>query len=785
MQSRLLCLMLLVSVKLNAAIYSMNLPMVWQDKPIGSASFVLENFSILAINGRSLAETLDNVINEEVKARLLNYPDGDVDLEHLSLMGISVELNSKDLNVILDLEAEALKVDALTYGDRNYLAKPTRSANWAVLNNINLRYDRTTDNDDRYALEWLGDLNIGGHDGLNGKFSLFYDKTPDRTETYRGDLLFYYDQHAKPMRWEFGDLTSFTRGHLPSVNAGGIGISRSYRDLQPLTKLSPSNSQEFYLKLAAEVQVIVNGNIIAKVRLAPGRYDLNDLPLTTGENDVQVVAFYNNGEQESFNFSTFYNAQLLEKGVSNFSINVGKPSQFTDFRYEYLTPMVLSGFYEQGITNQLTMGVNGLYSNGYHLAGITATYGSSLGNFTARLTRSDAQGGVGHALSIDSEHTIWGSSEFGIPNLRLSYEKRNNFTQSPYFENASSNTDNNFSFNYTWFFSRNLDLSIQGRRSSNSTGTAFKNGNAQLNWRKDGIRISAEYRYQNNLTTRVTDKHSYFINFSWTGYNSENRSRSRFDYNGRTDTFRGTYTKVNRNYLNEYGYGVDLEKSPSLKSATVQGSYTGNHFRISSNSRFQKRSELSSSDDHRINLSTSIGIADGKVGVGTNIRAPFVVVQAHETLADKEVILNPTPQRDAQGKAGNTVAGLVSLGSAFTDSGLTVDVTNAPLGYDWGPGTYSIVGGSATGHFVQIGSDMSYTVIGYLRDKESNPIQLQRGTIKKEGFASTFFTNRRGRFVVEGVGPGQYTITIGETSAQINIEPKDISLIRLGNIRLK
>lgn len=779
----LLCLSL-IGFKASGAIYSMDLPLIWQKKPIGNVTFVLENFNLQAVNTTSLVEKLDAVINEELKEKLESHPTADINVSDLQQYGIDLTLNAKDLNVQMELQPEALSVDDLTYGDRNYIAKPSKSASWAMLNNLNLRFDRTTDGDNEYALDWLAEINIGGHDGINGQFSAFYDHRNSTTETYRGDIRFYYDKHTIPVRYTFGDVDAFSRGHLNSANLGGLGYSRSYRDLQPLTKITPSNSQEFYLKQSAEVQVVVNNNVIAKVRLAPGRYDLNDLPLTTGENDVQITATYVNGEQENFSFSTFYNSQLLETGRSDFAINVGYPSTFNDFRYQYNSRLLATGYYEYGISDNFTGGINGLFYNGQYILGGVATVGSALGNFSLRLTHSELDSARGQSISVDTEHSIWGGSRYGIPNLRLSYEKRDNFSVTPWLENSIFSNDESVAFNYTYFFSDNVDLNITGRRTTTPTTEASKNATIQLNWRKRTLRVSAEYRYQSQSAASTTDENSIFVNVSWSLFNPKSRTRTRLDYLGRSDTFRGNYTKVNRNFLNDYGYAVDLQRSPDLESVTLSGSYTGNYFRADATSRYQERDTLSSSNDHRVNLSTSIGIADGKVGIGQNVRTPFVIVNTHPTLADKEVRLNPTPQGDFAATAGSTVGGLVSLGTPFTDSGLAVDVKDAPLGYDWGPGAYNIVGGSATGHTVQIGSDLSYTVIGYLRDKENNPLSLKRGELINDNYKASFFTNRKGRFVIEGIGTGEYTLTVDGKSVTVEIKESTKSLIRLGIFKL-
>lgn len=776
-------LFLIFSLSARAAFYSMSLPVQWQERKIGEVTFVLENFSLHSVEGDALALPLSGLINDDLK-RFLTQSEGELSIAALAERGLTLSLNTKDLVVQLELAPDAMAVDQLTYGNRNYLAQPSPAARWAILNNFNLRVDKSNIEDDRIALDWVAESNLGGHDGYNLNWSAFFERESDDSEVYRGDITLFKDDFSKPRRIEVGDISSFNRGHLPAVNAGGIGISTPYQQLQPLKRISPSNSQEFYMRLAGEVQVIVNGNIVAKVRLNPGRYDLNDLPLSTGQNDVEVVAIYANGERETFTFNTFFNSQLLEQGLTVWAFNIGYPSQFRDFRYDYMDPLVMTGFYETGITNTLSAGVNALYADGDFLVGTSATTGTKYGNLTLRMTTSEYQGKPGSAISLDTEHTVPGGSDFGVPNLRISYQRRKNFVQSPWLENPTMGNDESWSLNYSWFITDKIDFNINARRNKNSENNISENITAQLNWRHKNMRISVQYQRQNNDRLVNEDEDSLFINFNWSAFDNHSLTRKRVDYRSQSNNLRASYAKINRNYQDDWGYSIEANKSDDTEAATLSGSYTHNRFRVDMTARSQQRESLSRSNDYRLNLSSSVAIADGKIAIGSNVQTPFAIVETHPTLKDADIQINPSPTGQALGTAGTEIAGLVNLGSGFTENVVNINALGVPLGYDWGPGTYNIVGGANTGHVVTIGSDLSYTALGYVKDAENNPISLQRGTITGEGISATLFTNRKGRFVAEGIGPGKYELRFGDATASIEIKASDISLVRLGIVKL-
>ncbi|WP_342344226.1 hypothetical protein, partial [Vibrio harveyi] len=59
--------------------------------------------------------------------------------------------------------------------------------------------------------------------------------------------------------------------------------------------------------------------------LDPGRYNLQNLILDNGANDITVVVNYVSGKQEVLHFTQFYNATLLAKGLIDYSFSFGRP----------------------------------------------------------------------------------------------------------------------------------------------------------------------------------------------------------------------------------------------------------------------------------------------------------------------------------------------------------------------------------------------------------------------------------------------------------------------------
>ncbi|NQZ11816.1 MAG: pilus assembly protein PapC, partial [Algicola sp.] len=419
-----------------------------------------------------------------------------------------------------------------------------------------------------------------------------------------------------------------------------------------------------------------------------------------------------------------------------------------------------------------------------------ATTGKSWGNVAFRFSASGGQGNSGQAFNIDTEHSVFGQSGSGSPNLRLGYEKKHGFTASPWLENRNTTTTQRLYYDYSFYLNDNVDFNTSGSVLLNVDNQQTNDFTAKVNWRGQGLNISAGYSYGITNDIVDTDQQRYFLNFSWSLYDRSDNSRQRVRYNSRTQIVGASYNKVNSNYLGDYGYQLLAERGADHRREQVRASYTHSLFRTDFNADNTNRETQHARSNASINLSTSIGMADGKVGIGTNITTPFALIAKHKTLDDVDVLINVNRRDRAQGLSGNHFAALINLGSGYSTAQFTVDVPDAPFGYDWGPGTYRVAGGANTGHTFVVGSALSYTLLGVLTNDKGEPISLKRGKVIQQGeglednYIKAFFTNRAGRFVIEGVGYGEFTVQLDGVEGHFTIPESEQRFVDVGTIML-
>ncbi|MCF2857666.1 fimbria/pilus outer membrane usher protein [Pseudoalteromonas sp. SMS1] len=789
-------LLLLWACTSFAATFNMDFPVRLNTADVGQVSAATNGIEIATISAAEFKNNLHTVLSDDVNNWLASLGDAPITLEEFAKQGIVLQMQPQDLTIEMTLAEKAMATDSLTYGKQKHFDKPSGEAHWAMLSNFNLSHERSNNNHDyRSQLEWAMNANIGGSEGLNWRSSLFWEEGSTQTsDLYRGDIAIFYDQPETPQRFTLGDTEMNSTGHLAGAQLAGFSIESAYSRLQPQRRITPGNSQQFVLPRAANLEIYINDFLISRIRLKAGRYDLSDLPLTSGVNNIQVIATYPNGDTQEFYFTTHYNARLLAKGLSDYAFAIGHLSSIEQGRYEYDDELFVSGSYEYGVTNKLTLGINGAAHPSGHVVGTIATVNSVVGNLSLRYSQSKAYAAQsGNIYSIESEHSVFGHGNFGSPNLRLGYEVRQDFTNTPWQEFSTISSSKRAFADYSYFINDHLDFNVNASRDKGEDNYITDNAAIEFNLRYEDIRVRTGFSHTDSTDTRVISENQFFLNFTWNHYARNTDNRARAQYSSRDKVASASYAKTNNNFVNDYGYEVRTEKGRDFRQEQLEASYTGAFVRAdisaTNYTRDQQRADSSSS----INLSTSLGIADGHFGMGATTTAPFAIITKHHTLSDSDVLVNVDRKGRAQTKPSEHIGALVEIGTGYTNSQLNIDVPDAPLGYDWGPGMYVLVGGATTGHHIQIGSELSYTVIGNLLDDQGMPIAMKRGRVIKlqeqtniDNTAESIpiFTNRTGRFVVEGISVGNYAVEINEMTGQFSVTDAEQRFIRVGALQL-
>lgn len=621
--------------------------------------------------------------------------------------------------------------------------------------------------------------------GFENRFT--YDGDADQAFSRQASRLIY-DQPERALRWTAGDLDPRGTSFQGSVDVAGLGLSRLIETYRSGRSLTATTSRTLTLQAPATVEIYVNGQPARTLQLGPGVFDLADLPLTVGASQVQIVVQDQAGDRQVINYDFFSDFSLLAPGLSEFDFQVGVRAPVVLNERDYLTDRpVATGFYRRGINDHLTAGANFQLSDTAQQVGAEATFASALGVFNGELaaSNSDARGG-GYAARLEYRFTQ------DIPDLANT--RRINATiehRSSDFSGIEDITQSNAT---SWLVSARLDQPVTrtvgvsvGADYARSRTAQFDDrygASAGINWTPDPrISVSGRISYTNQ-TFVGRDEVAFGITATrrFGLGTTANASYDSADQRVQVGFSRGPA-------LSARGIAYAAQLSKDREDAFFNGSanYLGNRGEIGvAHVTSLDRDGDISSQTSSVRASGTVAFADGAFAIGPRIYGAFAIVTPHPTLGDADVVLGNRFLNSETARSGLFGPALAPL-SAYSRQTVTVDVPDAPPGYDLGSGVFEVYPWAHAGYRFVVGSAYNITVSGVMLDGEGQLLTLMSGTARSLDDADApprqLFTNRAGRFGVSGLSAGRWQIEfVNGLSYDLEVPGDQGALVRLGNL---
>ena len=259
--------------------------------------------------------------------------------------GIVFELDERELTLRLTVSPDQL-------GATNLSLNSTAPSN--------IVYSRATSGFLNYALDWSGGnaynafidagLSAGGAlvsttamRGANGSF-------------VRGYTSVTIDDRQQLRRWVIGDSFANTGPLGGGVVLGGVSVGREY-GVDPYFMRYPSADLAGAVMSPTTVEVYVNDRLVGREQLAPGRFDLRSLPVSTGRADTRVVLRDAFGREQQLVSSFYLASGGLAAGQHDYRYDVGyRRRQESTSSWNYSVPAFL-GRHRVGLNDSLTAGL--------------------------------------------------------------------------------------------------------------------------------------------------------------------------------------------------------------------------------------------------------------------------------------------------------------------------------------------------------------------------------------------------------------------------------------------
>ena len=633
---------------------------------------------------------------------------------------------------------------------------------------------------------------------LNLEYESYLENGSDISSRYvREGTRLNMDFPEQGTRLVMGDMFNSGRAFQDGADILGIGITRDFTII-PTRNVRPRANQSFTLQRTSNVDVYIDGVAVRRLTLGAGSYNLSDIPLARGSNDIELVITDRSGNEERIEFSVATGGDLLNSGELEYSLLYGVPSQINDGQRDYLTDQrILHGYIDYGVAPWLTLGMNSQIRDDLYQYGVTALLASKWGVTELNMSQSDHPiygSGNAYRLAFDAQFSRSYTLE---PQLSLAYEHiTNSFTGITGLEATDQNintTTDYFSLFGSIYVTPSLRTAMtfnyrSGIDSENDYWIASPSLSAPFfdtpaTW-------SARFNYKHNA---VGDRDlSAMLTLSWP-LSRRSRVVSRYATELKESALDYSYQNNigNTGGVSAFASAITNEETDADLSAGVN--YAANRYEINAShtSRFDDLNGKQRNHTTDVTVSSALAFAGSSVTVGRPIREAFAIVNKHQSLADNQLAIDPT--RDGKharvylyGDSAALVPDLVSYNSQL----ISYDIKNLPPGYDLGEGAFWVKPRYKQGYQLQVGSDAALTVIGKLLDANTNqPIALVAGKVKdlnqSEHTDIEFFTNRKGVFAISGLKPGQYELildTVGNEKVLIDVTKQTNTLIRLGDL---
>jgi outer membrane usher protein len=637
-----------------------------------------------------------------------------------------------------------------------------------------------------------------------------------------------YDLPDQLLRFQFGDADSWATGLQRSPDILGVSIEHSPRKLRPGENIRPTGKSSFRLERPADVEVVINGAIVQRLRLRPGNYNLSDLPLATGANEVQLIISDDTGDRRTLAFTTFFDGNLLGAGKSEWSASAGLPSYFRDNERQYRDDMVFAtGFYRYGLTDQITAEAHAQGDNNVIMGGGGLFTATPWGFWGGQAALSQSQnGGTGYAVNINWDLINFNGLVGGAFNtretLRLAAEYRSTQFRTPgeFLTTASGILYPQFNYwlrltgsysvpiawgvtatasvRYQFSDDKQVSLSpytIKGDRygadltlsaplsswASGSVTVGYSNESTLRYFSNPNSENEADFRVMARLYIRPEEKTRITAS-----YDSQNKS-----------TYVSAYRGDGRG-LDRWETSVDVQHTGIDDRANVgaSASYYANRaeVNVAHTSGFNNigNGKFNTGDaDQRTSarVGTSLAFADGKFGVGQPIRGNgFAVVYPHESIQGKEITVGTG--EDVRARANGWGNAVVADVPAYSPSSIPIDVADLPVGYSLGAGAFDTFAPYRGGYALEVGSAYAVSAYGTLLKTDGEPVALLTGTATPSDNPAkqvAIFTNGAGKFGAEGLAPGKWIIEMATdgvpTRYEIEVPKGTDGLFKAGTLK--
>ena len=671
------------------------------------------------------------------------------------------------------------------------------------------------------------------------EFTLVHDFGPQRVRLRAGDITGGGSVGAGSGLPLLGFRLDKTQGNSSLNHTNGLSSNGS----------GSTRWMQFQLLRPGNADVRVNGRSVSRLRLEAGPNAIGGFTGVVGQNNVEVVVTYDNGETEVIPYQFLEERQgSLAFGERSYSVSGGVLRKGDDHGMTY-SPQIDSataGFsVEQGLRHGWTAGLGAdaspertvgaiqLHTPYNHRGTLAFTGASSFGflssqfGFRAGVNASKPMlAGFVFSAGVEYISPNFSSVLLGLPitPTQLVKVSANLGLSAPIWKgNASLGLDTRFNRDTSAVSSALAPYAPVDYSFRASYGLTPVRG-LSINVSSQVLVMRKEYTPQFNVFATYffsVDRNSFQVSNQLVNRKqyqppqlSTKQVRSQFDSTLTSDSLAFTPGFYERQWSNNsdarwsYSHGLGLNDGFAAGAggnyqtnhvgASTNANYTHNNFQAMANysmADYSRTLQLSRTHNLSARVETSLLFADGLWTFGRPVQNGFVLVKGQNELANTSIRINPEESYSSEiGKSGNFTAGAYPDLGEYQTTTLRFVPENPPLGSWSGREDYLVQGEYKRGFALRIGAMPTVLLQATIVDESGEPVKRNTFTVFDKASPNEVlmesFTTARGILQAGNLTPGHtYIVRFPKDSFidDLTIEvPKSArGVVQMGKIVVK
>lgn len=745
--------------------------------------------------------SLNGEVKGELLVRLLDDGDFLVRTADLAAMGLSVspgrtvEIEGEPHRSLRSLEKMSFVFREKTLSlelTAHPSVLPVRVIDFQSPRQPKVLYPKDSSGFINYGVTWTGgkpgdaeSLDVTGQVGARYGDFLFlsdavFEKTRADQRMVRLSTNVTRDWREEMRRLVLGDITASSGDLGTGVNLGGAGFSKIYR-IDPYFLRYPLAGVRGMVSLPSEAEVYLGGTRIRTEKLLPGQFELKNISSLGGRNDVTVVIKDPFGREQTILYPFYFTETLLEKGLHEYSYNVGFLRRKFGEESNRYGPIAFSAFHNYGVSDRVTLGGRGEGTGDRANLGPQAAFRVGEAGIVALSLAGSARRGGRFGAAGEATHSFQGRAV--STRILLKGESRD------YAVAAEEGRDSTDAVRYEVAAGAGYGTPRMGTLSADfdylKRHAGMERRTATVAYsRTIGRNVSVQGSFRNVREGETVNEFMLGVNYYPGGDLSLNAGYREAD-GVRTETVQA---RKNLPAGEGWGYGASVERmdstafSSTLVNPSVQynarfGSYAAEY-------RGERIDGGAASSLVRLSAYGGVAVVGKTMGFSRPITDSFGLV----SVGNLEGIRVYQNNQEMGHTDGRGKLFLPSLGSYYENQ-VSIADKDVPIEYSLREVLKVVSPPLRSGSLIPFEVKRFQAVTGTLgvqRDGEWKPAEYAEIRVPAEGKEITFPTGKGGEFYVEDLGPGTHPAYVGQEGRRCHfrmmVPATDDTIVDLGRL---